>query len=41
MTLPERYNFGYAAAEATVLFALILGITAVQYVYSKRFEVTY
>ncbi len=37
----ERYNFGYAAAEAAVLFALILGITALQYVYSKRFEVAY
>ncbi|MBI3998226.1 MAG: sugar ABC transporter permease [Armatimonadetes bacterium] len=37
----ERYNFGYAAAEAAVLFALILGITAVQYLYSKRFEVAY
>ena len=37
----ERYNFGYAAAEATVLFVLILGVTAVQYVYSKRFEVAY
>ena len=37
----ERYNFGYAAAEAMVLFVLILGITAVQYVYSKRFEVAY
>jgi multiple sugar transport system permease protein len=37
----ERYNMGYAAAEATVLFALILGITVVQYVYSKRFEVAY
>jgi multiple sugar transport system permease protein len=37
----ERFNFGYAAAEATVLFLLILGITVVQYVYSKRFEVAY
>ena len=37
----ERYNFGYASAEATVLFVLILGVTALQYIYSKRFEVTY
>ncbi|HEV8306036.1 MAG TPA: sugar ABC transporter permease [Methylomirabilota bacterium] len=37
----ERYNFGYAAAEATVLFVLILGVTVLQYVYSRRFEVTY
>ncbi|HEV8676034.1 MAG TPA: sugar ABC transporter permease [Methylomirabilota bacterium] len=37
----ERYNFGYAAAEATVLFLLILGITVVQYLYSRRFEVAY
>ena len=37
----ERYNFGYAAAEATVLFVLILGVTVLQYVYSKRFEITY
>jgi multiple sugar transport system permease protein len=37
----ERYNFGYAAAEATVLFLLILGVTALQYVYGKRFEVAY
>ena len=37
----ERYNFGYAAAEATVLFLLILGVTVVQHVYSKRFEVAY
>jgi multiple sugar transport system permease protein len=37
----ERYNFGYAAAEATVLFVLILGVTALQSVYSKRFEVSY
>ena len=33
--------FGYAAAEATVLFVLILGVTALQSVYSKRFEVSY
>jgi multiple sugar transport system permease protein len=37
----ERYNFGYASAEATLLFVLTLGVTVVQYAYSKRFEVTY
>lgn len=37
----ERYNFGYAAAEAMVLFIFIMGVTVLQYVYSKRFEVTY
>ncbi len=37
----ERYNFGYAAAEAMVLFLFIMGITLLQYVYSKRFEVAY
>jgi multiple sugar transport system permease protein len=37
----ERYNFGYAGAEATVLFLLILGVTLVQWIYSKRFEVAY
>ncbi len=37
----ERYNFGYAAAEAMVLFIFIMGITLLQYVYSKRFEVAY
>ncbi len=37
----ERYNFGYAAAEAMVLFVFILGITVLQYVYSKRYEVAY
>jgi multiple sugar transport system permease protein len=37
----ERYNFGYAAAEAMILFVFILGVTVLQYVYSKRFEVTY
>ena len=37
----ERYNFGYAAAEAMVLFLFILGVTILQYVYSKRFEVAY
>jgi multiple sugar transport system permease protein len=37
----ERYNMGYAAAEATVLFALILGITALQWLYGRRYEVAY
>jgi multiple sugar transport system permease protein len=37
----ERYNFGYAAAEAMVLFVCILGITLLQYVYSKKYEVAY
>jgi len=37
----ERYNFGYAAAEATVLFVLILGVTVLQNLYSRRFEVAY
>jgi ABC-type sugar transport system permease subunit len=37
----ERYNFGYAGAEATVLFLLILGVTVLQWLYSKRFEVAY
>ncbi len=37
----ERYNFGYAAAEAMILFIFILGVTVLQWVYSKRFEVTY
>lgn len=37
----ERYNFGYASAEAMVLFIFILGVTVLQWVYSKRFEVTY
>jgi multiple sugar transport system permease protein len=37
----ERYNFGYAAAEAMVLFLFIMGVTILQYVYSKRFEVAY
>ena len=37
----ERYNFGYASAEAMVLFLFILGVTVLQWVYSKRFEVTY
>ncbi len=37
----ERYNFGYAGAEATVLFLLILGVTVLQWIYSRRFEVAY
>lgn len=37
----QRYNFGYAAAEAMVLFLTIMGITALQYIYSKRYEVTF
>jgi multiple sugar transport system permease protein len=37
----QRYNFGYAAAEAMVLFLVIMGITALQYFYSKRYEVTF
>jgi multiple sugar transport system permease protein len=37
----ERYNFGYAAAEAMVLFLFIMAVTVLQYVYSKRFEVVY
>ena len=37
----ERYNFGYASAEATVLFVLILGVTILQHFYSKRYEVAY
>jgi multiple sugar transport system permease protein len=37
----ERYNFGYASAEAMVLFLFILGVTVLQWVYSKRFEVAY
>jgi multiple sugar transport system permease protein len=37
----QRYNFGYAAAEAMVLFVFILGVTILQHVYSKRFEVVY
>ena len=37
----ERYNFGYAAAEAMVLFLFIMGITVLQYVYSQRYEVAY
>ncbi len=37
----ERYNFGYAAAEAMVLFLFILAVTILQYYYSRRFEVAY
>jgi multiple sugar transport system permease protein len=37
----QRYRFGYASAEAMVLFLFILGITVVQYVYSRRTEVAY
>jgi multiple sugar transport system permease protein len=37
----ERFNFGYAAAEAMVLFLCIMGMTILQYLYSKRFEVAY
>ena len=37
----ERYNFGYAAAEAMVLFLFILAVTLLQYYYSKRYEVAY
>jgi multiple sugar transport system permease protein len=37
----QRYRFGYASAEAALLFVIILGVTGVQYVYSRRFEVKY
>lgn len=37
----QRYNFGFASAEAMVLFIFIMGITLLQYIYSKRFEVAY
>jgi multiple sugar transport system permease protein len=37
----ERYNFGYAAAEAMVLFLFIMAVTVLQYYYSKRYEVSY
>jgi multiple sugar transport system permease protein len=37
----QRYNFGYASAEAMVLFLIIMGITALQFFYSKRYEVTF
>jgi multiple sugar transport system permease protein len=37
----QRYRFGYAAAEATVLFLFILAITVLQYRASRRYEVAY
>jgi ABC-type sugar transport system permease subunit len=37
----QRYRFGYAAAEATVLFIIILSVTVIQHLYSRRFEVAY
>ncbi len=37
----QRFNFGYASAEALVLFAIILGITVLQFIYSKRYEVSF
>jgi ABC-type sugar transport system permease subunit len=37
----QRYNFGYASAEAMVLFVIIMGITALQFLYSKRYEVAF
>ena len=37
----QRYNFGYAAAEAMVLFLFIMAVTVLQYVYSRRYEVAY
>jgi ABC-type sugar transport system permease subunit len=37
----QRYNFGFASAEAMVLFVFIMGITLLQYLYSKRYEVAY
>lgn len=37
----QRYRFGYASAEAMVLFLFILAVTIVQYVYSRRTEVAY
>ena len=37
----QRYQFGYASAEAMVLFVFILGVTVLQYVYSRRVEVVY
>jgi ABC-type sugar transport system permease subunit len=37
----QRYRFGYAAAEAVVLFLFILAITVLQYRASRRYEVTY
>ncbi len=37
----QRYRFGYASAEAMVLFLFILAVTVVQYIYSRRTEVAY
>jgi multiple sugar transport system permease protein len=37
----QRYRFGYASAEAMVLFLFILAVTIAQYVYSRRTEVAY
>lgn len=37
----QRYRFGYASAQALVLFAFLLVITVVQYRVSRRHEVTY
>ena len=37
----QRYRFGYASAEATLLFVIILSVTVVQHLYSRRFEVAY
>ncbi len=37
----QRYRFGYAAAEAMILFVFILAITVLQYRVSQRHEVTY
>ncbi|HLW61698.1 MAG TPA: sugar ABC transporter permease [bacterium] len=37
----RRYRFGYASAEATVLFVIILVVTVFQYIYSRRYEVAY
>src|SRR5438105_2628909 len=37
----QRYRFGYASAEAALLFVIILSVTVVQHLYSRRFEVAY
>jgi ABC-type sugar transport system permease subunit len=37
----QRYRFGYASAEATLLFVIILSVTIAQHLYSRRFEVAY
>ena len=37
----QRYNFGYAAAQAMVLFLCILIVTIFQFFYTRRSEVTY